>query len=225
MKEQQVHVVVMGCGRVGSTLARSLEKRGHTVAVIDINPDAFRRLGPDFQGRTVKGMGFDRAVLEKAGIRNAAGFAAVSSGDNSNVLAARVVRETFDIDNVVSRIYDQDRAEVYERLGIATVAAVRWASDQVLQRLLPESSEPLWRDTTGEARLIDVYVHPDWIGHSIADIEQDAHTKVAFLTRFSAGIVPEARTLLQDGDRVLIAVTSSCQEAVEAILSAPPRRH
>ena len=115
----------MGCGRVGSSLAKSLEKRGHTVAVIDLNSEAFRRLGPDFAGKTVRGVGFDREVLLEAGIEDADGFAAVSSGDNSNILSARVVRETFGVDNVVARIYDPGRAEVYERLGIPTVATVR----------------------------------------------------------------------------------------------------
>ena len=137
-----MHIVIMGCGRVGSSLAILLEKRGHDVSVIDIDDNSFRRLGPDFKGRTVKGVGFDRSVLEKAGIREADGFAAVSSGDNSNVLSARVVREEFGIDNVVARIYDQGRAEVYERLGIPTVATVRWAADQVLRSLMPEGSEP-----------------------------------------------------------------------------------
>src|SRR5919106_4947511 len=136
----------MGCGRVGSSLARGLEKRGHTVAVIDLEPDAFRRSGPDFAGKTVRGVGFDREVLMEAGIDQADGFAAVSSGDNSNILSARVVRETFDVHNVVARIYDPGRAEVYERLGIPTVATVTWSADQVLRRLLPEDAEPLWRD-------------------------------------------------------------------------------
>src|SRR5829696_8769063 len=136
-----VHIVIMGCGRVGSSLARSLEKRGHTVAVIDLDSESFRRLGPDFAGKTVRGVGFDREVLLEAGIEDADGFAAVSSGDNSNILSARVVREKFGVDNVVARIYDPGRAEVYERLGIPTHATVRWTSDQVLRRLLPSGSE------------------------------------------------------------------------------------
>ena len=102
-----MHIVIMGCGRVGSMLARGLEKRGHSVAVIDVNVDSFRRLGIDFQGATVSGVGFDREVLEAADIRHADGFAAVSSGDNSNILAARVVREQYGVDNVVARIYDR----------------------------------------------------------------------------------------------------------------------
>ena len=159
-----MHIVIMGCGRVGASLARALEHRGHSVAVIDIVQDAFRRLGPEFQGKTVKGVGFDRQVLQRAGIERADGFAAVSSGDNSNILAARVVRETFEVHNVVARIYDQGRAEVYERLGIPSVATVRWAADQVLRRLLPSGSEPQWRDPSGSVRLIEVHVNSGWVG-------------------------------------------------------------
>ena len=140
-----MHIVIMGCGRVGAMLATGLEKRGHSVAVIDVNPEAFRRLGPDFNGTTVKGVGFDRKVLEESGIRRADAFAAVSSGDNSNILAAPSrARDLPRGDNVVARIYDQGRAAVYERLGIPTVATVRWTVTQVLRRLLPSgSSNPL----------------------------------------------------------------------------------
>jgi len=127
----------MGCGRVGASLALALERGGHSVAVIDASQDSFRRLGSAFHGQTVKGMGFDREVLRQAGIEHAGAFAAVSSGDNSNILAARVVRETFGVTNVVARIYDQRRAAVYERLGIPTVAPVAWMADQMLSRLLP----------------------------------------------------------------------------------------
>lgn len=182
-----VHLVIMGCGRVGSSLARSLERRGHTVAVIDVNPDAFRRLGPDFAGKTVKGVGFDQEVLIEARIREAEGFAAVSSGDNSNILAARVVRETFDVHNVVARIYDPGRAEVYERLGIPTVATVRWTSDQVLRRLLPAGSEPQWRDPSGSVRLMEVHVDRSWVGRSVEQIEAATGARVPFVFRLGSG--------------------------------------
>ncbi|MGH3344117.1 MAG: potassium channel family protein, partial [Carbonactinosporaceae bacterium] len=124
-----MHIVIMGCGRVGSTLAHILEDQGHSVAVIDKEPAAFRRLGSHFDGRRVTGMGFDRDTLREAGIEQAAALASVSSGDNSNILAARVARETFGVENVVARIYDPRRAEVYQRLGIPTVATVRWTAD------------------------------------------------------------------------------------------------
>ncbi len=154
----------MGCGRVGSTLARSLEDRNHTVSVIDSEPDAFRRLGPGFNGDKVTGYGFDQAVLEKAGIRRADAFAAVSSGDNSNIIAARVARETFGIQQVVARIYDPGRAEVYQRLGITTVATVKWTADQVLRRMLPAGAEPDFRDPSGTVRVDQMPVPEQWVG-------------------------------------------------------------
>ena len=155
----------MGCGRVGSTLARSLEDRNHTVSIIDSNPDAFRRLGPSFNGTKVTGYGFDQAVLTEAGIERADAFAAVSSGDNSNIIAARVARETFGIQQVVARIYDPGRAEVYQRLGITTVATVKWTADQVLRRLLPAGAEPDFRDPSGTIRLDQVPI-PETLGRS-----------------------------------------------------------
>jgi trk system potassium uptake protein TrkA len=217
-----VHIVIMGCGRVGSTLARILQTRGHTVAVIDVNTDAFRRLGPDFAGKMVKGVGFDREVLLESGIRDADAFAAVSSGDNSNILAARVVRETFEVHNVVARIYDPGRAEVYERLGIPTVATVRWTADQVMRRLLPAGSEPQWRDPSGAVRLAEVHVSGDWVGRRVDQIEEASGARVPFNLRIGTGMVPKAGTVYQDGDLVYVAVENQRLAQVEAILAAPP---
>ena len=130
----------MGCGRVGSSLAIELEAAGHSVAIIDQAREAFRRLGPNFKGQTVTGVGFDRDTLLEAGIEKADAFAAVSNGDNSNILAARVARETYGVQNTVARIYDPGRAEIYQRLGIPTVATVIWATDQIMRRIVPEGS-------------------------------------------------------------------------------------
>jgi trk system potassium uptake protein TrkA len=218
-----VHIVIMGCGRVGSSLARSLEKRGHTVAVIDLDVESFRRLGPDFAGKTVRGVGFDREVLMESGIEQADGFAAVSSGDNSNILSARVVRETFGVDNVVARIYDPGRAEVYERLGIPTVATVRWTADQVLRRLLPAGSEPQWRDPSGSVRLMEVHVDRSWVGRTVGQIEDATGARVPFLFRMGSGTVPSRSTIFQDGDLLYAAVLDSELAQVEAVLAAPPR--
>ncbi|GAA1373305.1 TrkA family potassium uptake protein [Luteococcus sanguinis] len=220
-----MHIVIMGCGRVGSSLARSLERRGHSVAVIDVDVDAFRRLGPEFRGRTVKGVGFDRDVLEQAGIREADGFAAVSSGDNSNILAARVVREEFGVHNVIARIYDQGRAEVYERLGIPTVATVRWAANQVLRGLLPEGSEPVWRDPSGNARLVQVHTHKGWVGEPVGFIRRQLDTPVPFIVRFGIGLVPHDETVLQDGDLLYLAIENDRTDEVEQILAEPPVKH
>ena len=220
-----MHYVIMGCGRVGSSLARSLERRSYTVAVIDVSVDAFRRLGPEFQGRTVKGVGFDREVLLASGIETASGFAAVSNGDNSNILAARVVRENFGIDNVVARIYDQGRAEVYERLGIPTVATVRWTANQVLRRLVPVGSEAVWIDPASTVRLIEVPVHTGWVGRTIRSIEESVRTPIPALTRFGSATVASDQTVLQDGDIVYAMVESVRVADVEGVLAAPPAQH
>ena len=195
-----MHVVIMGCGRVGSTLAHILEDRGYSVAVIDQDPEAFRRLGSSFKGKKVTGIGFDQDVLEEAGIREACAFAAVSSGDNSNVISARVVRESFGVERVAARIYDPRRAEVYQRLGIPTVATVRWTADQMLRRLLPEGAEALWRDPTGEVVLAEVAYDPAWVGEKVHAMEEATGARVAFIMRLGEAMLPGLGVVLQEGD-------------------------
>ena len=217
-----VYVVIMGCGRVGSTLAASAEKLGHSVAIIDVDPEAFRKLGTDFRGLTVTGMGFDREVLLHAGIDRADAFAAVSSGDNTNIISARVARETFGVTRVVARIYDQKRAEVYERLGIPTVATVRWTADRMLRHLVPEQHGELWRDPTSAISMIEVATHRDWIGHPLAVLESNTGARIAYVMRFGIGMLPTASTVLQDGDQVFMLVTDDMSERVLAIAAATP---
>src|SRR3978361_437532 len=157
----------MGCGRVGSAIARRLEEVGHSVAVIDQDPEAFRRLGPDFGGRQVTGLGFDRQTLLDAGIGSAGAFAAVSSGDNSNIISARVARETFGVQHVVARIYDSKRAEVYERMGIPSVATVPWTVNRLLRELLSVKVSELWREPTGKVLLMRLTVTEGWVGRKL----------------------------------------------------------
>jgi trk system potassium uptake protein TrkA len=217
-----VHVVIMGCGRVGSTIAHTLEARGHSVAVIDQNPDAFRRLGADFGGLTVTGVGFDREVLVEAGIERADAFAAVSSGDNSNIISARLARETFAVARVVARIYDAKRAEVYERLGIPTVATVRWTADRMVRHLVPGGIVELWRDPTSTVSMIEVPVHPDWITQPVRALEEASGARAAFIMRFGLGMVPTASTSVQDGDQVFMLVTDDMVGPVTTVTGSPP---
>jgi len=195
-----VHIVIMGCGRVGSTLAHILEDRGNSVAVIDMSPEAFRKLRSSFKGSRVTGIGFDRDVLIQAGIEEADAFAAVSSGDNSNIISARVARESFAIERVAARIYDPRRAEVYQRLGIPTVATVRWTADQMLRKLLPEGAEPLWRDPTGKIVLAEVAFSDRWLGEKIKAVELATNTRIAFVDRLGEAMIPVPATVLQEGD-------------------------
>jgi trk system potassium uptake protein len=211
-----VYVVIMGCGRVGSALSAGLERLGHEVAVIDKDAQAFRRLGPDFRGKQVIGQGFHREVMIEAGVERAQAFAAVSSGDNSNIISARVARETFGIEHVVARIYDAKRAAVYERLGIPTVATVRWTADQMLRKLLPESAEPQWRDATGKIILTQVAVSPAWIGEPVKLVEASVATRIAYIDRLGEAIVPQSATVLQHGDVVHVIARESDMERVVA---------
>jgi trk/ktr system potassium uptake protein len=217
-----VHVVIMGCGRVGSTLARSLEDRNHTVSVIDSDPDAFRRLGPSFNGDKVTGYGFDQEVLEKAGIRRADAFAAVSSGDNSNIIAARVARETFGIQQVVARIYDPGRAEVYQRLGITTVATVKWTADQVLRRVLPAGAEPDFRDPSGTIRVDHIQVPEQWIGERTIHLQEQSRTRIAWIDRLGEGMIPTRETVIQEGDMLHLVMREEIAAHAYSVLESGP---
>ncbi|HEY2834765.1 MAG TPA: TrkA family potassium uptake protein [Sporichthyaceae bacterium] len=220
-----MHIVIMGCGRVGSRLALVLQDKGHRVAVVDQSADAFRRLGASFTGITVQGIGFERETLLKAGIETADAFAAVSSGDNSNIISARIARETFGIAHVIARIYDPARAEVYERLGIPTVATVSWTTDQIMRRLLPAGSEPLWRDPSGSVALAQVHLADAWLGSTASRLEEAAGVRVAFLTRLGEGLLPDAETVLQEGDLVHVVVREDHLVAAEAVFAAGPEEH
>jgi trk system potassium uptake protein TrkA len=181
-----VHVVIMGCGRVGSTLAQSLESRGHTVAVIDQNGEAFRRLGADFQGLTVTGTG----------------------------------------DRVVARIYDAKRAEVYERLGIPTVATVRWTADRMLRHIVRDDMLEVWRDPTSTVSIVEVSLAAGWIGRPVRAIEDATGARVAYVMRFGKSALPTPSMALQDSDHVYMLVTDDIAGTVRKITAAPPEeRH
>ena len=217
-----MRVVVMGCGRVGASLADALSRIGHEVAIIDRNPAAFQRLSPEFSGEQVLGMGFDREVLISAGIERASAFAAVSSGDNSNIISARVAREMFGVERVVARIYDAKRAAVYERLGIPTVATVPWTTDRLLNALTHDTETTRWRDPTGTVAVTELEVDEAWVGRRVADLETASGGRVAFLLRFGAGVLPDAKTVIQAGDQIyLAAVSGQCAEAM-AVAARPP---
>ena len=196
-----MHVIVVGCGRVGSAVAQSLDQKGHEVVVVDRRPDALQRLGDGFGGRTLIGVGFDRATLRDAGITADSAVAAVTSGDNSNILIARVAREMFGVQRVVARIYDTRRAAVYERLGIPTVASVAWTSGRVLRAILPGTDDIDWTDPTASFGLLELRVDASQAGTTVGDLET-AERRVSLLTRDGRARMPSASQLLQEGDIV-----------------------
>jgi trk system potassium uptake protein TrkA len=220
-----VHVVVVGCGRVGSELALNLEQQGHTVAVVDKDARSFRRLHDGFSGRKVVGFGFDRDHLTEAGIQEAGAFAAVTNGDNSNILCARIARETFGIQDVVARIYDPRRALIYQRLGIPTVATVAWTTDQVMRRLLPAETPHEWIDPSGKVCLVERSIPAGAVGHKLAELEEPGRFWLTSVSRFGAGMIPQPDIVGQDGDILYFMCAVDALGELQARLSAPGGQH
>jgi trk system potassium uptake protein len=201
-----MHVVIGGCGRVGSELAGSLERLGHTVAIIDKNSKAFDRLKSDFGGKRLTGFVFDRDVLEEAGIKEAGAFASVTSGDNSNILSARVTKEHYRIPQVVARIYDPRRAQIYQRLGIQTVATVRWTTDQILRYLLPEEVPVELTIDNGEVVVTALQAPPETVGKKALDLDVAGRRRIVAISRFGVPRVPDTSLTVQDGDILHVSV-------------------
>ena len=220
-----MHIVILGCGRVGSALAHTLDRQGHSVSIVDQVPEAFRKLHPEFGGNTIVGIGFDRDTLIDAGIARAQAFAACSSGDNTNIIAARVARETFGVTNVVARIYDPRRAEVYQRLGIPTVASVAWSTDQMLRRMLPMGAQEEWTDPSGTIALAEMQVHSRWFGRLVFDLQDATGARIAFLTRFGVALLPTRETVLQDGDIVHVLLNRADEERIQEMFRTAPEAH
>ncbi|MDP4981814.1 MAG: TrkA family potassium uptake protein [Ilumatobacteraceae bacterium] len=216
-----MHVVIVGCGRVGSTLALSLISSGHSVAVVDRKSDAFFRLRDNFAGQTITGIGFDRDVLEQAGIKKASAVAAVTNGDNSNILVARVARESFGIENVVARISDPKRAEIYERLGIATVATVKWTSDRILRRILPDLPAVEWTDPSSSVVLIERTLPDSLVGEKVLELEIKG-ARISALRRLSAAVIPDSKTLVQQGDIAYFTVEKDSINSLDEFLKRGP---
>ena len=201
-----MHIVVVGCGRVGSELATTLSAAGHEVVIVDKQEVAFRRLTEEFTGSRVVGLGFDRDTLAAAGVGEAAALAAVTSGDNSNVLTASIAREYFHVPNVVARIYDPRRAVIYQRLGIPTVATVTWTVDQVVRRLLPDQPVTEWVDATGQVVLIERSLAPAWVGRSLDELEVPDASRLVSVTRGGSPRLARPGLIGQEGDVVHLAV-------------------
>jgi len=216
-----VHVVIVGCGRVGSTLARELTALGNTVAVVDRRADAFLRLGDDFSGQTIVGIGFDPDILIAAGIERASALAAVTNGDNSNIMVARVARERFNIASVVARIYDPKRAEIYERLGIATVATVKWTAERIMRRIVADRPSVEWTDPTAELVLVERIATDAWVGERATSLNAGPG-KVVGLRRYGKAMMSDEDVLIQQSDVLYVAVLASDVVSLDAFLAKGP---
>ncbi len=220
-----MHVVVVGCGRVGSELALTLEELGHSIAVVDRSERAFRRLHPGFAGKTITGVGFDRDTLIEAGIEEAGAFAAVTYGDNSNVLCARIAHETYEVPNVVARIKDPRRALIYQRLGIATVATVAWTTDQMMRRLLPSENPHEWVDPSGKVCLIERTLPDGKVGKQLGELNAPGRFWLSAVSRFGSGLVATGDIIGQQGDIIFFMCAVEAVDELDARLNATEGGH
>ncbi|HJV09332.1 MAG TPA: TrkA family potassium uptake protein [Acidimicrobiales bacterium] len=217
-----VHVIVVGCGRVGRELAMALDRDGHSVSVMDKDRNAFHELPDGFGGKAILGFGFDRGHLEQAGIQGADAVAAVTNGDNSNILTARIAKMTYEVPHVVARIYDPRRAVIYRQLGIATVAAVAWTTDQVLRRLFPEKSVAEWTDASGSVSLVERALPDTWAGRKLTELEEPGQFKLVALTRGGQARLGGPELVGQEGDILHVMVRNEAQADMESRMTAGP---
>ena len=213
-----MRVIIMGCGRVGEQLARLMSEEGHEVTVIDYDASALARLGPDFKGRRIKGIGFDRDVLLSAGIEEADGFAAMSSSDDVNVVAARIARHLFHVPRVVARLYEPERAEVYRRLGLVTISSTAWGAERTRELLTHAELDAVRSFGAGEVQLLEVEVPPRLVGHSVRDLSVPGEVSVITITRDGKAQLPMLGTAFRTGDVIHLAVLSGAMNRVERLL-------
>jgi trk/ktr system potassium uptake protein len=220
-----MRVLIMGCGRVGSELSHALGDAGHEVTVIDKRADAFDRYPPGEHARTIVGLGFDRDVLEEAGIRDADAFIAVSSGDNSNIVSARVALEHFHVPKVIARIYDPRRAEIYEQLNIPTVATTTWGVKQFQLMLLHTGKEVRESLAGGELLRVRVPVPGHLVGKQVSSLNVDGRILIAGISRGGKGFIPTVGSTLQEGDYLIAMVAKDAMDSLDAALEAPGEHH
>ncbi len=213
-----MRVIIMGCGRVGSQLARLMSDEGHDVAVIDYDAAALDQLGPQFKGRRIRGVGFDRAVLLGAGIEAADGFAATSSSDNANAVAARIARTIFHVPRVVARLFDPERAEVYQRLGLVTISSTQWGAERIRELLTHAQLDTVRAFGTGEVQMLDVEIPPHLVGRAVRDLSVPGEVHVVAITREGRAILPLSGAQFRLGDMVHIAVLAEAMDRVERLL-------
>lgn len=213
-----MHVVIAGCGRVGSSLTVNLVRQGHTVSIIDQQAKKFERLPPGFEGQTLVGKSFDQATLEQAGIKEAGAFLAVTDGDNSNIVSARIAQEHYAVPRVIARIDDPRRAEIYRRLGIQTVATVRWAAAEIYDMLFHGVEQAEMAICGGELVLLKVEINAMLAGSRVSALGEPGIASVVALDRRGDASLPAPDATLQEGDVAHIVVARDGIENLRARL-------
>ncbi|MCC6956217.1 MAG: TrkA family potassium uptake protein [Anaerolineales bacterium] len=210
--------LIIGCGRVGAGLAKILIERGHSVTVVDMDAQAFERLGENFKGQTVLGVGFDHDVLLKAGIQRADGLAAVTSSDEANVVIARIARDIFHVPKVVARLFDVRQAEIYRRLGLQTISPTSWGINRIADLLLYSQMETISSLGSGEVEIIEVELPPLLVGKMVRDLMVQGEIHVVAVTRENNSFLPTLGTVFSEGDLLHLAVLTTSVDRLKGLL-------
>ena len=210
--------IIMGCGRVGEQLARLMVDEGHQVAVIDSAQASLDRLGPDFKGEKIIGIGFDRNVLLRAGIEHADAFAATSSSDNANIISARIARNIFRVPRVIARLYDPRRAEIYRRLGLLTISSTTWGAERIRELLTVAELDPLMNFGSGEVAVVSIETPPHLVGRMVRDLTVPMEVLVAAITRDGRAFIPTMGTEFRSDDQIHLVILASAMERVKSLL-------
>ncbi len=213
-----MRAIIMGCGRVGSALAQQLSVDRHEVCVLDRDPEARELLPANFPGRFLVGNGYNRGLLEQAGIGTADAFVAVTSGDNTNIVGARIAKEDYRVPQVIARIYDPRRADIYQALGIPTVASVRWTVNRIGQLLRHRHLNPEVSFGNGETLLVRETLPPWFTGRPLHELDVDGQIRVIAVTRGGHSFLPASESLAQPGDAVSFAVTARALDRLRSFL-------
>jgi len=211
-------IIVVGCGRVGRDLSLTLSEEGHQVTVVAERPEELEQLGAHFRGKTIQGIVFDREVLVQAGIERADGLAAVTTSDNANVVTARIAKQIYRVPQVVARLYEPRRAEVYRKLGLQTISSTTWGVGRIMQLLTHSRLDTVYEMGSGEVSLIEIEVGPALAGHTIHQINTSTEIKVVSITRGGQAFIPSAQMAFVEGDLVHVAVLRTAQARFEAML-------
>jgi trk system potassium uptake protein TrkA len=213
-----MRILIIGCGRVGAGVAKTLVGRGHSVVIVDKDPLAFEKLGEKFKGQTIQGIGFDRDVLLKAGIERMDGLAAVTSSDEANVVAARIARDIFHVPRVVARLYDIRQAEIYKRLGIQTIAPTSWGVNRIADLLLYSPLEIVYSIGSGDVEIVDAEVPRLLVGRTVRDITVSSEIHVVCITRANKTFLPSLGTIFREGDSLHLAILTTSSNRLKELL-------
>ena len=219
--DKTVHIIVVGCGRVGSELAMELSEEGHSVVVIEKKRDSLRRL-THFHGKTIVGSGFDRDVLFQAEAASADALAAVTSGDNTNILCARIARDHYNIKNVVARIYDPARADIYMKLGIPTVATSLWTTQQVKRWMLPSDDSIEWTDSSNTMHLVERIVPDVLAGKPVTSFNVGENVRLVGVIRAGQARVNVEGLFAQEDDVLEFLVNNDGLRDLRTLLGTSP---